>query len=159
MYQDVQAKQNSKRFVIRLLTQNGITPTQQRVEIGLVMLTERQHLSADQVLEKVNANTNLVSKATVYNTMSLYVSKNLVREVNVDSSKVFYDSNTEPHHHFYNVDTGTLHDIDAHCIEIKCLPTPPESAAIKDVDIIVRIRQQHSQVQDPAGCAIKAPTQ
>ena len=145
MHQDVQAKQSNKRFVIRLLTQNGITPTQQRVEIGLVMLTKRQHLSADQVLEKVNVNSNQVSKATVYNTMSLYVRKKLVREVNVDSSKVFYDSNTEPHHHFYNVDTGTLHDIDADHLEIKCLPSPPESASIKNVDIIVRVHQQSQQ--------------
>lgn len=142
MYQEVQLKQNNKRFVIRLLTQNGITPTQQRVEIGLAILTKPQHLSADQVLEKVNANANLVSKATVYNTMSLYVSKNLIREVNVDSSRVFYDSNTEPHHHFYNVDTGTLHDIEAGHLEIKCLPAPPEFASIKEVDIIVRVQQQ-----------------
>ena len=142
MHQEALLKQNNKRFVIRLLTQQGITPTQQRVEIGLVMLTKCQHLSADQVLDKVNADANLVSKATVYNTLSLFVNKGLVREVYVDSSKVFYDSNTQPHHHFYNVDTGTLYDIDASRLELKEVPTPTEFAAIKDVDIIVRVHQQ-----------------
>jgi len=141
MYQNAILKQNNKRFVIRLLTQHGITPTQQRVEIGLVLLTKRQHLSADQVLEKVNATASIVSKATVYNTLSLFVNKGLAKEVYVDSSRILYDSNTRPHHHFYNVDTGTLYDIDAEQLELKEVPTPPEFAAIKDVEIIVRVHQ------------------
>ena len=141
MHQEALTKQNNKRLVIRLLTQKGITPTQQRVEIGMAMLTKYQHMSADQVLERVNAESNLVSKATVYNTMSLFLDKGLVKEVNVDSSKVFYDSNTQPHHHFYNVDTGTLYDIDAAHLELKEVPTPPELASIKGVDIIVRVQQ------------------
>ena len=141
MHQEALLKQNNKRFVIRQLTQQGITPTQQRVEIGLVLLTKRQHLSADQVLDKVNAMGNVVSKATVYNTLSLFVNKGLAKEVNVDSSRILYDSNTAPHHHFYNVDTGILYDIDAEQLELKEVPTPPEFASIKDVEIIVRVHQ------------------
>ena len=141
MHQNALLKQNNKRFVIRQLTQQGITPTQQRVEIGLVLLTKRQHLSADQVLDKVNAMGNVVSKATVYNTLSLFVNKGLAKEVNVDSSRILYDSNTAPHHHFYNVDTGILYDIDAEQLELKEVPTPPEFASIKDVEIIVRVHQ------------------
>lgn len=141
MQQNVLLKQNNKRFVIRQLTQHGITPTQQRVEIGLVLLTKLQHLSADQVLERVNTNGNIVSKATVYNTLSLFVNKGLAKEVNVDSTRILYDSNTRHHHHFYNVDTGTLHDIDAEQLELKHVPAPPEFASIKDVEIIVRVQQ------------------
>ena len=141
MYQDALLKQHNKRYVIRQLTQHGITPTQQRVEIGLVLLTKCQHLSADQVLERVNASGSIVSKATIYNTLSLFVSKGLAKEVYVDSTRILYDSNTRHHHHFYNIDTGTLYDIDAEQLELKHVPTPPEFAAIKDVEIIVRVRQ------------------
>ena len=141
MYQDALLKQHNKRYVIRQLTQHGITPTQQRVEIGLVLLTKCQHLSADQVLERVNASSTIVSKATIYNTLSLFVNKGLAKEVNVDSTRILYDSNTRHHHHFYNIDTGTLYDIDAEQLELKEVPTPPEFAAIKDVEIIVRVRQ------------------
>ena len=141
MYQDALLKQHNKRYVIRQLTQHGITPTQQRVEIGLVLLTKCQHLSADQVLERVNASGSIVSKATIYNTLSLFVNKGLAKEVNVDSTRILYDSNTRHHHHFYNIDTGTLYDIDAEQLELKHVPTPPEFAAIKDVEIIVRVRQ------------------
>ena len=141
MYQDALLKQHNKRYVIRQLTQHGITPTQQRVEIGLVLLTKCQHLSADQVLERVNASGSIVSKATIYNTLSLFVNKGLAKEVNVDSTRILYDSNTRHHHHFYNIDTGTLYDIDAEQLELKHVPTPPEFADIKDVEIIVRVRQ------------------
>ena len=133
---------NTKCFVVKLLTQHGITLTQQRVEIGIVLLTKFQHMSADQILERVNSQSSLVSKATVYNTLGLFTAKGLVREVIVDSTKVFYDSNTRPHYHFYNVDTGTLLDIEGDKLEINGLPSPPQSAVVKDIDIIVRVQQQ-----------------
>ena len=58
----------------------------------------------------------------------------------MDPSKVFYDPNTAPHHHFYNVDTGELTDIEAEAIAISGLPQLPEGMVTEGVDIIVRIR-------------------
>jgi len=136
-----QVAPNQKQFIVNLLTKKGITPTQQRVEIGMVLLTKTQHLSADQLLERVNQKSPVASKATVYNTLGLFVEHGLVQEVIVDSKKVFYDSNTEPHHHFYNIDTGTLHDIDINKVEIKNLPELPESATLKDVNIVFRVEK------------------
>jgi Fur family iron response transcriptional regulator len=56
--------------------------------------------------------------------------------------RVFYDPNTEPHHHFYDVDTGELTDIDARAIEVTGLPPLPAGAVAEGVDVIVRIRSQ-----------------
>jgi Fur family iron response transcriptional regulator len=131
-----------RRLVIKKLIDREITPTQQRVQIGAVLLPKHQHLSADQILTKVNHSAHHVSKATVYNTLALFVQKGLAKEVCVDSSKVFYDSNTGPHHHFYNVSTGSLVDIEMGEIALSGLPTPPLSAVIKDVNIVVRLEQQ-----------------
>jgi Fur family iron response transcriptional regulator len=142
MFQNATQKSSLKRHVVKMLNDHDITPTQQRVEIGMVLLTKHQHMSADQVLERVNAEGSIASKATVYNTLGLFAHKSLIREVIVDASKVFYDSNTRPHHHFFNVDSGTLHDIDADNLKIEGLPTPPDSAVIKDVDVIIRIQQK-----------------
>jgi len=138
------ATTNTKCLVVKQLTQHNITPTQQRVKIGMVLLTKCQHLSADQILARVNSEASVVSKATVYNTLGLFVAKGLIREVIVDSAKVFYDSNTQPHHHFYNVDTGTLHDIEGDQLEINGLPSPPQSAVVQGIDIIVRVQEQHA---------------
>ena len=142
MLQEISPKTSIKRQVVKMLNDRGITPTQQRVEIGMVLFNKDQHLSADQLLEMVNTEGSIASKATVYNTLGLFARKGLIREVIVDSTKVFYDSNTRPHHHFYNIDTGMLHDLDADQLHITGLPLPPDSAVIKDVDVIIRIQQK-----------------
>ena len=136
-------KDLAKSSVIKMLTLHGITPTQQRLEIGLVLFRKDQHLSADQVLEMVNSEGSIASKATVYNTLGLFAKKGLIREVIVDSTKVFYDSNTRPHHHFYNIDTGTLLDVAADQLQISGIPTPPDAASVKDVEVIIRIQQKN----------------
>lgn len=120
---------------------HGITPTQQRVDIAEILFTRAQHLSADQVLEVVNQDQALVSKATVYNTLGLFARKGLIREVIVDPSKVFYDSNVEAHHHFYNVDTGELIDIGAADVKVENLSALPEGTEASGVDVVIRICQ------------------
>ncbi len=130
----------SRAEIIDLLTQKGVTPTQQRVEIAQIMLGKSQHLSAEQVLALVNQDRSLVSKATVYNTLGLFAEKGLLREVIVDPNKVFYDTNTSDHYHFYNVDTGTLVDIDSDQIKIEKLPSPPEGMIADGVEVIIRVK-------------------
>ena len=127
--------------VIERLKAAGVTPTQQRVEIAAILFARDQHMSADQVLSLVNDTSSRVSKATVYNTLGLFAEKGLVREVIVDPTKVFYDSNTSNHHHFYNADTGHLMDIDPTPIKIQDLPALPEGTVAEGVDVIIRIRE------------------
>jgi Fur family iron response transcriptional regulator len=123
-----------------MLRSHGITPTHQRMEIAHTLFTRGEHLSAEQVLVSVNERHAQTSKATVYNTLNLFVEKKLIREVIVDPARVFYDPNTAPHHHFYNVDSGELSDIDAGDIELSRLPELPSGMVTEGVDIIVRIR-------------------
>lgn len=124
------------------LRQHDINPTHQRIEIAYALFSRGEHLSADQVLATVNDRHSETSKATVYNTLKLFLEKKLIREVIVDPSKVFYDPNTQPHHHLYNVDTGELADIDAARIEVQGLPALPEGMVTEGVDIIVRVRSR-----------------
>jgi Fur family iron response transcriptional regulator len=123
-----------------VLRGHGINPTHQRIEIAHAIFSRGEHLSADRILALVNDRASETSKATVYNTLNLFLEKKLIREVIVDPNKVFYDPNTDPHHHFYNVDTGELTDIDARNIRVTGLPPLPRGMATEGVDIIVRIR-------------------
>src|SRR5262245_64726522 len=123
-----------------VLRAHDINPTHQRIEIAHALFSRGEHLSADQLLAIVNGRHSATSKATVYNTLNLFLRKKLIREVIVDPNKVFYDPNTAPHHHFYNVDTGELTDIAAAAITISGLPPLPEGMETEGVDIIVRIR-------------------
>ena len=122
-----------------LLKRHGISPTQQRRNIAQLLFSKPQHLSADQVLARVNQEKTVASKATVYNTLGLFARKGLVNEVIVDPSKIFYDSNTRPHHHFYNSETGELKDIELNQIELANLPNTPEGTELHKVDIIVHV--------------------
>ena len=136
---------NNKRFggdVGELLASYGISPTQQRRQIARIMFARPQHLSAEQILERVNTEEHQVSKATVYNTLGLFTRKGLVREVVVDPSKIFYDSNTRPHHHYFNLSTGMLSDIDDEQIALSQLPTTPDGTELEGIDIIVRLRNK-----------------
>lgn len=124
------------------LQEYDILPTQQRLQIARILLTGDQHLSADQVLDLVNAAGNRVSKATVYNTLGLFARKGILREVIVDPSRVFYDTNNGPHHHFYNVDTGELSDIDATRIPVEQLPEAPDGTLVDGVEVVIRVRER-----------------
>jgi len=126
------------------LREAGITPTQQRIEMAEILFACAQHLSADQILKRVNERDKYVSKATVYNTLSLFAEKGLVREVIADPAKVFYDSNTSAHYHLYNVDTGELIDVDSTEMLLGTLPELPQHTVATDVEVIIKIKSDTS---------------
>lgn len=142
MVENKQSFPLGKEHVIALMASHGITPTQQRMEIAQILFARPQHLSADQVLALANEAGSHVSKATVYNTLGLFAREGLIREVIVDPAKVFYDPTTAPHHHFYNVDTGSLEDIGADAVELKRLPELPHGTVSAGVDVIIRVRSK-----------------
>ncbi len=120
----------------------GITPTTQRIEIAAILLEKTQHLSAEQVIARLTTREAAVSKATVYNTLRLFAERGLVREVMVDATRVFYDSNSAPHHHFYNVDDGVLTDFSAERAVVDELPAPPPGTEAERVDVVIRVRNR-----------------
>ena len=123
-----------------LLRARDINPTSQRVEIALLLFTRCEHLSAEEVFALVNGDSARVSKATVYNTLGLFAERGLVREVIADPTRVFYDPNTAPHHHFYDTSTGKLMDIPTEEVQIRTLPALPDGMRLEGVDVIVRVR-------------------
>ena len=122
------------------LRAHGINPTHQRIEIAFALFSRHEHLSADQIMAIVNERHSETSKATVYNTLNLFLEKLLIREVIVDPNKVFYDPNTEPHYHMYDLQSGRLTDIDAADIKVTGLPELPPGVVTAGMDIIIRVR-------------------
>ena len=132
--------------VTDLLKSYDIMPTQQRLKIANILCAEPCHMSADQVLTKVNQDADKadkkVCKATVYNTLGIFAGKGLIREVIVDSSRLFYDSNTSQHHHFYNVDTGKLMDIMDKDFFVSDSPVLPQGTVNDGMEVVVRLRNK-----------------
>ncbi len=131
-----------KPEVISLLQRSGITPTQQRLEIARLLFARPQHLSADLLLARLNGEHANVSKATVYNTLGLFARKGLLREVVVEPGKLFYDSNTTPHHHLYDIDSGELSDLADGALAIHGEPRLPEGLEAVGIDVVVRVRSR-----------------
>jgi Fur family iron response transcriptional regulator len=125
--------------IVKLLQDHSITPTRQRIEIAAFLFQREQHLSAEKILAEVNTGGHRVSRATVYNTMGLFTSKGLLREVLIDRDRVFYDSNNTPHHHIYNVDTGELSDIESDMVSVTGVPELSDGVRIVDTDVIVKV--------------------
>jgi len=123
-----------------LLEAHGVYPTAQRLAVADAMLCRHQHLTADDVYDRVRRFTH-ISKATIYNTLALFSRAGLVREIVADPSKVFYDSNTSPHHHFFNVDNGELTDIDHEMLSAPTLTALPEGMVLDSMDVVVRIKK------------------
>jgi Fur family iron response transcriptional regulator len=127
--------------IVAKLRAGGVKPTRQRLEIARVLFSSAGHLSADRILALVNETRPATSKATVYNTLKLFLARGLIRAVIADPNKVFYDANIAPHHHFYDVHTGELIDIAADNVAVTGLPPLPAGSVAEGVDIVIRIRR------------------
>ena len=125
--------------IVSMLQDYKISPTRQRVEIAEFLFQRPQHLSAEKILDGVTEAGNRVSRATVYNTMGLFASKGVVREVLIDRERVFYDSNTETHQHLYNVDTGELSDVFDAEVNMVTEPELPDGVRIINTDIVYKV--------------------
>ncbi len=126
--------------IVEMLHKHQIMPTNQRLQIAELLFEAPQHLSAEQLMERLKDQQKNISKATVYNTLGLFARKGILKPLPIDPERVLYDSNTSHHHHFYNVDTGELTDIDEANINIAVLPNLPENTQVDSIDVIIQVR-------------------
>lgn len=125
-----------------ILERRGIRPTSQRLRIAEILLTAPRHMTADQILSILRQGSARVSKATVYNTLNLFVEQGLAREIHADALRCVYDSTMAPHHHFQNVDTGEMIDIRPDELAFQRLPDLPPGTEIAGVDVVIRVRRK-----------------
>lgn len=140
MVHDFDTETGAEPRIRQMLEAAGVRCTRQRLLMASIVLRRKQHLSADQVLALANQTRQVVSKATVYNTLGLFARMGLVREVIVDPQRTFYDSNVTEHHHIYNEDDGTLTDVGQDEVRIEGLPNLPPGTEVHGVEVIVRVR-------------------
>jgi len=124
------------------LAELGHQVTTQRLKLAELIFSKPQHLCAEDVLRLALGAGIKVSKATVYNTLNLFAECGLVREVNVDADRLYYDSTTIPHHHFFNEDTGELSDVPLNSVRLGDLPEPPEGTETAGVEVVIRLRNR-----------------
>src|ERR1700756_2848388 len=122
------------------LAECGIRPTAQRGQIALLLLAGTQHPSAEQILARQRARGARVSKATVYNTLNLFAARGLIRQLSVDGSRAWFDSNVDAHYHFHDIERGALIDVPIPDVEFSRLPAPPAGTEVAGIDVVIRLR-------------------
>lgn len=129
--------------VSALLRDAGLRPTRQRLALGGLLFTgEDRHVTAEQLHVEVVAQGEHVSLATVYNTLHQFKRAGLVRELAIEGSKAYFDTNTSNHNHFLLEPEGKLMDIDGDAITVSGLPQPPEGMKITHIDVVVRLAKK-----------------
>ncbi|HVX34658.1 MAG TPA: Fur family transcriptional regulator [Hyphomicrobium sp.] len=123
-----------------MLRQAGLRPTRQRLALGRLLFDSGdRHVTAEQLHAEVAALGEHVSLATVYNTLHQFKRAGLVRELAIEGSKAYFDTNTSNHNHFLLESSGELMDIPGDAIRVEGLPEPPEGMKITHVDVVVRL--------------------
>lgn len=93
------------------LEQMGLRSTKQREHIYGIVLTKRDHPTADEVYVRAKEDMPSISLATVYNCLETLVGTGLVRMVNFERQPTRYCPNIKPHAHFHCDRTGRIYDV------------------------------------------------
>lgn len=126
--------------LITLLLGHGIQPSAQRVAVADYVLFTDEHPSADRVFSRVKKALPVLSRATVYNTLNLFVKKGLLRELVLSEGKVVFDPKLERHHHFVEDATGRIYDVPWDALDVKKLSSL-EDYEVDEYQVVLRGRR------------------
>tara|TARA_B100001175_G_scaffold243622_1_gene210083 strand:+ start:399 stop:815 length:417 start_codon:yes stop_codon:yes gene_type:complete len=137
---------NSTEEYIEKLRKSGLRPTKQRIKICEVLFNNDKtfHFTINDLVKMIEVKANQkISLATVYNTIHAFEKKGYLKEIAINSSQTYYDTNTTDHHHFFDESHKELIDLrndDVHPIIIKkSIP----GKKIKSVELLVRVNNDN----------------
>jgi len=126
--------------VAERLRRSGMRPTRQRMVLATLLFGDAdRHVTAEMLHAEAVAAGERVSLATVYNTLHQFRRAGLLRELAIDGTKAYFDTNTSNHNHFFIESEGTLIDIPGDAIRVGGVPQPPPGTRIVHIDVVVRL--------------------
>lgn len=124
-----------------MLRDVGLRPTRQRMSLGWILFAKGdRHITAEMLYEEASKAKVPVSLATIYNTLHQFTEVGLLRQVAVDGSKTYFDTNVSDHHHFYVEGANELVDIPNAEVSVDKMPIAPEGYEIARIDVVVRLK-------------------
>lgn len=122
------------------LKAHGLRTTMPRLMLAdLLFASGNRHVTAEKLYGEARRAGLKVSQATIYNTLNQFSEAGLLREVQVDQARSYFDTNLDDHHHFYVEEEGRLIDIPKQAIALERLPDSPKGFAIAGVDVVIRL--------------------
>lgn len=123
----------------------GLKPTRPRVGISWLLFGGGdRHVTAEVLHEEARRHKLFISLATVYNTLHQFEEAGLIRQVALFGGKLWYDTTTGPHCHYFNEDTQEFFDIPVHYAPCLEAPVAPEGMEVIGVDVVVRVRKRQT---------------
>ena len=124
------------------LRKSGLRPTKQRIKICEVLFDAEKtfHFTIKELVKIIENQANIkVSLATVYNTVHAFMKKVYLKEIPLNASQSYYDTNVTHHHHFFDEEENKLIDIHQDDVdEVKIKRTIPGKKIIS-VEVIAKI--------------------
>jgi Fur family transcriptional regulator, iron response regulator len=129
--------------LVQKLRRAGLRPTRQRLALGTLLFQGgHRHVTPEILHQEAIDIGALVSLATVYNTLHQFTNAGLLCQGAVDVDHSYFDTNTEPHQHFYIEDERLLIDIPGNSIQVAGVPSLPAGTIFNRVDIVVRLKRE-----------------
>jgi Fur family transcriptional regulator, iron response regulator len=141
-----QTAQSAKRVFSRSWTKVrsvGLRPTRQRLALAKLLFDgeKDRHVTAEQLFGEATTAGARMSLATVYNTLHQFTEAGLLQQVTLGAGRLYFDTNTNRHHHLINAATGSIIDIEANEIDFNRLPRIPDGVMIDSIEVVIRVRE------------------
>ena len=127
---------------INKLRNSGLRPTKQRIKICEVLFEADKtfHFTVNDLTKKIHAQTNnKISVATVYNTVNAFEKKGYLKQIPINSSQIYFDTNVSDHHHFYDIKSQKLIDLENKDIGPINIQKSIPGKKIKSVEVLVKL--------------------
>ena len=131
----------AERYIDKL-RKSGLRPTKQRIKICEVLFdTDKTfHFTIKELVKIIENHANIrVSLATVYNTVHAFIKKGYLKEIPLNSSQSYYDTNVSHHHHFFDEEENKLIDIDQDDVDEINIRKKIPGKKIKSGEVIAKI--------------------
>ena len=131
----------SNETIRHKLDDAGVRPTRQRIDIArAIFAAGDRHFTAEMLFQETRSISFAPTLGTIYNTLNEFARSGLLREIAIYDAKLWYDTKTGPHFHFYDEESEELSDIPEACLPDIDIPAPP-GMRIQAIDVIVRLKR------------------
>ncbi len=126
-----------------LLQGVGLRPTKQRLALaGWLFDGCDKHVTAEHAYAAAAKRRSSISLATIYNTLNIFTTAGLLRQVVIDGGHIYFDTNTSAHHHLFDEKKRLLTDIPASAVRLARLPKLPSGTTLSRVDVVLRVQSR-----------------
>jgi len=100
----------ANKDVIKILVENNLKVTPQRIAVLEVIVGLDDHPSAETIVDYIRLSYPHVSIGSVYKILDTFLDKGIIKKVKTDGETMRYDSVRELHHHLYCADSERIED-------------------------------------------------